>query len=287
MRKRYQIPLLEKQSNVIIGLGDSFTQGVGGWSPATYEKYKNKIEYSKINENEFKEMYNNSWVSQLVTNHLSDFISINLGKLGVGNRAASSELHLNPDINIKNISGGYVIFMLSGLERFDFVNKDFQGSHFFAVWPQKPHEGIVTPNTWKAYEAEVWSEEFSLIESIISIKNVEVFAKAHGMKLILISAFDQRYNKHYFNKKLGKELLKLVDSVPWDRFVYPRNMASCINVLVDLEGKPQDLAYGEFWPYYNSLKEPSRYISNCAHPTVEGYRIIAEEIYNFIKKDRL
>ena len=79
--------------------------------------------------------------------------------------------------------------------------------------------------------------------------------------------------------------MNLADTIPWERFIYPNGMPSCINLLVDLEGKPQELAYGDFWPYYNSLDEPSRYISNCAHPTKEGHNIIANEIYKFIKKD--
>lgn len=278
---------LKNQDKVIIGLGDSFTQGVGGWSRDTYSKYKGKIDYNIITPDEFKEMYNNSWVNQLQKKYFLDHVSINLGKLGTGNRSAAGELYLNPEIKIENASRGYLIFMLSGLERFDFINNDFNNSnHFFSIWPQKPHKGVKTPKSWISYRDEIWSEKFSIVETIISIKNVESFANFHNLKLILISAFDQRYRQEYFKEILGPENNSLVNSIPWDRFCYPRNMNSCINVLVDLEGKPQDLAYGDFWPFYNNLTEPSEYISNCAHPTIKGYEVMADEIYKFIKEDR-
>jgi hypothetical protein len=283
---RYNPPEIFPNSKVVIALGDSFTQGVGAWTDSTYKKYNYKIDFGNLNSEQFKEMYENSWVSQLTKKYLTDYIPINLGKLGVGNRAASSELHLNPNIKFENIKEGFIIFMLSGLERFDFVNKEFRNSNFIAVWPQDPHEHVITPDMWKAYKKEMWSEKFGIAELILSIKNVETFAKAYGLKLILISAFDQRYNKDYFNNVLGKQHKELVESIPWQSFIYPRNMNSCINLLVELDGKPQDLAYGDFWPYYTALDRPSEYITNCAHPTLKGYSVITDEIYNFIKKYR-
>jgi WD40 repeat protein len=275
---------IKNNEKVIIGLGDSFTQGVGGWSEKVYKRFNNKIDYNKLNRNEQLETYKNSWVNVLCEKYFPDHHPINLGVLGIGNRAASSELHLNPRLNLDKASGGYVIFMLSGMERFDFVNDNFESSHFFAIWPTEPHEGTKQPKLWKSYLDEAWGERFAVTETIISIRNVETFCKANKLELILTSAFDQRYTRKYFLETLGNKYESLIDSVPWDRFVYPENYPSFINLLVELEGHPQSMALGEFWPHYNNLPAPSTYISNCAHPTIKGYEVIADKIYEFIRK---
>lgn len=285
MKNTYQVPEIPKNSKVIIGIGDSFTQGVGGWSDSTYKKYNYDINFRNLNSEQFKEMYENSWVNQLSKNHMKNYIPINFGRLGIGNRAAFSELHLTRQSIYSDILEGYLIFMLSGLERFDFVNKNFESVHFISAWPQKPHNKVPIPRSWRAYEKEIWSEAVTVLESLISIKNAEIFAKAHNLKLILASAFDQRYNITKFIDILGEQYADLVYSIPWDRFVYPEGYPSFINLLVELDGKPQSLAYGDFWPYYTSLNKPSEYITNCAHPTLKGYEVITNEIYKFISED--
>ena len=275
------IPL---NSKVIIGIGDSFTQGIGAWTSETNAKYNNKIDYTIMDRTDFKEIYKYGWLGQLCENYLPDYIPINLGRLGIGNRAASSELQLNPELQFENISSGTLIFMLSGLERFDFINNsDFESSHFFAIWPTDPHNGVIHKKLWKAYKEELWNEKFGILECILSIKNAETFAKLHGLNFVITNAFEQRINKEYFLKVLGQENRHIVDSVPWNNFLYPCGQQSFINVLVALDGKPKDLAYGDFWPYYTSLPAPSEYITNCAHPTIRGYSVIADEIYRFLQ----
>ena len=270
-------------SKVIIGIGDSFTQGIGAWTKETYAKYNNKIDYTTMAHDDLMELFKYGWIAQLCRDYLTDHFPVNLGRMGIGNRAASSELHLYPNLNFDNIKGGTLIFMLSGLERFDFINSDFGHSHFFAMWPTKPHSGVKQPKLWNAYRKELWNEKFGILECIVSIKNAEAFAKIHGLNFVLTNAFEQRINREYFLKVLGQENRHIVDSVPWENFLYPRGEQSFINVLVELDGQPKDLAYGNFWPYYNSLPAPSEYITNCAHPSIKGYSVIADEIHKFLR----
>jgi lysophospholipase L1-like esterase len=55
-----------------------------------------------------------------------------------------------------------------------------------------------------------------------------------------------------------------------------------MQLLLRYDGR-EELADGAFYDYYSKLKEPTEYITTCMHPTREGYRIMAEELYNFSK----
>ena len=88
---KYRNPNIPKDSKVIIGLGDSFTEGVGSWSKSTYNKYDGFIDPLNVPKEIYDELYHNSWQCQLSRNHLPDYIPINLGITGKGNRAAAKE----------------------------------------------------------------------------------------------------------------------------------------------------------------------------------------------------
>lgn len=263
----------------IICLGDSFTQGQGAWSKETWKRHNNRIDHKIIRGDLEIEIYNNSWPSQLVKNYLHDYVAVNLGVIGTGNRAAVKELHLNPSINLKDISGGILIYTLSGMERLDLLNKTFPDNrHFDTIWPTPDHESEL----WRAYAKQVWSDKFSTIETILSIKEAETYAKAYNLSLVLTSAFEQRYTKVWFERMIGEEHRELINSVPWDKFFYPAGCLSFIELLLDLEGK-RELAGGCWYSHYTAMKTPSTYITNCCHPTIQGYSVIAKEIFNHLK----
>ena len=81
---------------LIVGLGDSFTQGVGAYSDETYAKHHGKIDVHTSDRKLIKEQYQGSWVKQLCDNHMPDWLPVNLGHAGTGNRSAIKELYLNP-----------------------------------------------------------------------------------------------------------------------------------------------------------------------------------------------
>ncbi len=262
----------------IICLGDSFTQGQGAWSDETWNRYNGRIDHTEINSDLERELYSNSWPSQLVNKHLTDYVSVNLGVIGTGNRAAVKELHLNPSVNLQDVSSGVLIYMLSGIERLDLLNKTFPSNrHFDTIWPTPNHDSEL----WRVYAKQVWSDKFSAIETLLNIKEAETYAKANNLSLVLISAFEQRYTPEWFTRMIGSEHAALIDSVPWDKFFYPQGYYSFIELLLELEGK-KELAGGSWYSHYTKMKAPSKYITNCCHPTIAGYSVIAEEIYKHL-----
>lgn len=278
------LPEIEEGSKLIIGLGDSFTHGIGSWSKEEYDRHNGRIDPIKMNQDMEWTAYENSWVNQLQKNYMKDFTPINLGRMGRGNRAAVKELYLNPKLNFNNAEDGVLIFLLSGIERFDFISREFtEQCHFYTMWPNPGDPGTTNQKLWNVYHSDVWSEKFVVVETILNIKEAELFCKAHGYKLVLASAFDQRITRDYFLDVLGKNSLKLVDSVPWKNFLYPTNCISFLERLLELEGR-KELANGGYIEYYTKLDYPSRYITNCYHPTKEGYSIISQEISEFILK---
>lgn len=281
--KKYRVPRIAPGSKVIIGLGDSFTQGVGSWSKETYAQHNGWINPHCIEQSIKDEMYFNSWVSQLCRNHLTDYIPVNLGIMGTGNRAAVKELYLEPALELHNASEVIVVLMLSGIERFDFINREFQyTNHFYTMWPNPWDKDSSNPKLWECYAKDLWGENFVSLEAMLNIREAEMFCKANGWKFIVSSAFDQRVTRESFLNAIGSEFGHLADTIPWDKFLYPNGCKSFMELLVTYDGHPE-LAAGGFYEYYSKLKYPTEHITNCIHPTTEGYRIIAEEIYKFAK----
>lgn len=279
------IPHIDNNSKLIIGIGDSFTQGVGSWSKETYTEYGGFVDPLRIPEHLAIEMYEYSWVHQLCRNHLTDHTPVNLGILGKGNRASLKELYLNPHINVFDAKEVTVVYMLSGIERFDFINREFTkdgNSHFLAMWPNPWDKNTTHKQLWEAYARDLWSEKFVCLETLLHLKEAEMFCKANGWNLVIASAFDQRITKDNFINKVGEEHVELIESAPWDKFLYPQGCKSFMQLLLRYDGR-EELADGAFYDYYSKLKFPTEYITNCMHPSREGYRIMAEEIYNFMK----
>lgn len=269
---------IQPGDQAVICLGDSFTQGQGAWSAETWKKYNNRIDHTIIKGDLERELYSNSWPAQLAKK-LPELVAVNLGVIGTGNRAAVKELYLNPSLGLENISSGALVYVLSGIERLDLINKTFPATrHFDTIWPTPDHESEL----WRAYAKQVWSDKFSTIETILNIKEAETYARANNLSLVLVSAFEQRYTPEWFERMLGKEHRPLIDSVPWDNFLYPLGHLSFIELLLELEGK-KELAGGIWYSHYTALEAPSKYITNCGHPTVEGYAVIANEIYKHLK----
>jgi len=273
---------IQPGDRAIICLGDSFTQGQGAWSAETWKQHNYRIDHKIIKGDLEREIYANSWPSQL-GKRLPEFVMINLGVIGTGNRAAVKELYLNPGLGLDKISGGVLIYMLSGIERLDLINKTFPANrHFDTIWPSPDHESEL----WRSYAKQVWSDKFSAIETILNIKEAETYAKANNLHLVLISAFEQRYTAEWFERMLDKVHKELIATVPWDKFFYPYNYLSFIELLLELEGK-KELANGSWYSHYTALSTPSKYVTNCCHPTIEGYTVIANEIYKYLKDRNL
>jgi hypothetical protein len=282
----------------IIGIGCSWTQGAAGYPDEITKLYNGRVQQT-LRGNDYavrKYEHENSWVNVLCRDYFPEYTPVNLGTSGTGNRAASLNLHFCDKVDFNN-STGIIIFMLSGFERFDFFNKhpkafpnetindDFYSSGEYshykwrAVWPVSGSDPV-----WNVYAKELWSEEFVATENMMSLLNVQTFAKAHGYKLIVCNAFNP-HDKHQHTDEYLKEYAgKLADKFDWDNSFIHRTTAykSFLEKLIELDGLT-DL--NSFYNYYKNLDWPSKYLSNCngTHPTIEGYKVIAKEIAEFIK----
>lgn len=291
MFKKYQQPI-NKDDFVIIGLGDSYTQGLGAYNKETWDKYGGKISVHLEKPELLEQQYKNSWVN-LLANKLN-CKSINLGHAGTGNRAALKELYFYPEV-MNNVTQGIVVYFLSGLERFDFCSKTMEDehSHFFAMWPNPWDENSPNKKLWEVYADDIYSDKFIVSELMLNLLEAQAFCKARGLRLIVSTAFDHRINRNWFKRVysqkekmfspkkcvLGEEF---IDQFDWSQFFVPEGYGTFMELLCDLEGD-RSLSTGGFYKHFYSLPYPGKYVTNCVHPTVDGHKVIAEEFYKLIK----
>lgn len=281
------MPIIESGDNLIIATGDSFTQGLGAYPETIWQEHNYDIDCVNTDMKLVKKLlpyiYENSWVNQLCKNHLKEYKSVNLGCMGVGNRAAAKELFLNPIYkDILKCNKAIVVYMMSGMERFDFVNKNFpKNGHFYSMWPSLDQNKL-----WECYARDLWSDRFVAIETIINIVDVQNFCKSHNFELILTSGFDNRINIDWFKKSLPDENHYLIDLVNWDKFFYPKGCRSFLELLLKLDGHTDPkILDSDYYKIYYKTGNKSKYITPCVHPSEFGHKIIAEEIYKFISKN--
>ena len=290
---------INEESKILIGLGDSFTQGHGACDIKILDKYKwdDKKMYEEYFHDVVESGFNNSWVNQLCKNHLTDFIPINFGLSGRGNRAAAKELYLHPELNIELAKEKIVVYMLTGYERFDFVNKDYEVGHhkFNTMWPTTDC-GNDLRTVGNEYMNHVWSDRMGLIELLLNIAEVKNWCKVHNAKFILTSAFTPTINKQFMTDHIIGDLLygkeshveKLVNIIDWDEFFYPDGFRCITDYLLSLEERTDLINEFSSWNYYefaygHKKMTPKGYITKCAHPSDDGHKEIAKLLYERIK----
>jgi len=297
---------MNSNTKLLIGIGDSFTQGQGACSEEIWEKYNWNV--TKVPEKDEMEVmdifYENSWVNQLCKNHLTDYTPINLGMVGRGNRAAVKELYLHPELKLETTKEKIVIFMLTGMERFDFVHKELnQHIHFKTMWPSDSNDGE-EKGLWKEYLNHVYSERSATIELLLNITDAQTWCKANGAKLIVTSAFSTDYNNESFYKKIQGDkddpknylygnvhyLAALMTMVNWDNYLKPGGYSCVADMLCHLENRDDLIGIessAKYYDYAYSSKKMSKggYITPCAHPSIKGHTEIAKTMYDFIIKN--
>ena len=260
---------------LLIGLGCSWTEGEGGVPDYHYVmnlrlKGKDTDAVKKI-ENE------NSWVNVLAQDYIGNCDSINLGSRGNGNRAAARYLYLN-NANLQSYEKVIVIFMLSGLERFDVIDPYPSPEHnpvkFFTLWPNN------TTKTYRWYLKNLYSEKAAYWETFFNILEVQTFCKAHNLEFVFCNSFVKDLKLDY-----KKYIKKQIDLVNWDRLInHDIGYTSFLDKIIKEDNKcPEELWY----EYYTALKNPTKYLTPCIHPTIEGYRLIASEIYNWLNYKKI
>ena len=224
--------------------------------------------------------------------------------VGRGNRGAVKELYLHPELNLESIEEKIVIFMLTGIERFDFIHKNLhEHIHFLTIWPDPMAQGDHA-KLWAEYYESIWSDKFGIIEMLLSIAEAKTWCKANNAKLYLVSAFRPEYERQPFIRgimgdiddeenylyKQTEYIKSLVDIVDWKNFIRPNGFKCVSDFLCSLENKDdliEEVGSAKYYKFAGKIKKlsPKGYITNCAHPSQKGHEAIAKSIYESINKE--
>lgn len=306
---------VDSNTNVIIGLGDSFVEGHGAypievWEELGYKKENQDIELNYGSGRYFelhRYHHDNCFLSQLTKKYLVDYIPINFGYSGNGNRACVKALTtMHPDLNLEAAKNKIVIFYVGQFCRFDFFNNYGITGHniFHTIWPHKPgadmNPGI--QELWRGYATSVWNEKTEVLEFISNIVEVQNWCKFNNAKLIVINSFEPKFNKAYIDSVLLRtnewkddEVLKhLIDSINWDNVMpIPGGYDSITDLLSVKEDHPEFVGQEHSWYGWsidyckeNKSFTPNGYFTPCAHPTIKGHELIAKLIFEYIKNGK-
>jgi hypothetical protein len=119
---------------------------------------------------------------------------------------------------------------------------------------------------------------------MMALLDLQTFAKAHNFKVVVANGFNQHHGgiKKYLHDHAGY----IAEKFDWNCFLHDTTpYVAMIQKLVQLDGilKPED--WGAYHQFYYEREWPAKYLTNCqgAHPTVEGYKVVAEELARFIR----
>lgn len=321
---------LERTNKAIIAIGCSFVQGQGTINDELYEKFKwnylgpgaslqpiidNKkkkfllkkypsLKKDLDNEINFTFMeYDNAFVNVLCKKYLKDYTPVNFGLRGCGNRGSIKELYFHPHINWHKIKESIVIYVPSGLERFDFIN-DTSRDHFrwTCMWPHYENVPSKTARRllWEGYNKQLYSDKFEILEQIAHVQELITWCKANNSKLIVTPGFDRRYDREYFNYVLGKHLNRdnevlteqkikfkshqdsqLLDLFPWDKMFKPNGFSTFMDMAMDQEDLENKKDY---YLQFLDNRSPNGWITPCSHPGQKAHDLFAKLLAKHIKE---
>jgi hypothetical protein len=279
---------IKEGDNVIIGLGDSFTQGVGAYSLETWKSIpKNPATYNISGTHFLEEQSQNNWVRQLA-NRLN-YKTFNLGVNGSGNRSTIREMFLNklPD----KLGNVIVILLATGMERYDFIKQldDTTGLNWHQKWqtifPNPESDRGAISKFEKEYFKELWSSRNDAIEFLFNINDAKNYCVSRGYKFLFSTVFDERINKELIKKDLENKS-HLIDLVDWNDFVSPEPYTSLMDMIYRSDGNEYKSMH-DLFALGRTLSVPTKYVTPCAHWTIEGQHKVAEFLYEEIKKRNL
>lgn len=279
----------------IIGLGCSWTQGEGGYPDEIWHQYNGRPQISLRGHCDYHIRHyehENSWVNVLCRDHFTDYTPINLGVKGIGNRAAIEQLYFCDRVDWDN-SENIIVLLLSGFERLDlpgtymqgdgqddgYSNGEYKHYKWNTAWPIDSNHLF-----WKAYAKDLYSEQFVATHQMLSLLNLQNFARAHNCKLVIANAFNQRNEGilEYLKEQTGS----LFDQFDWSTYLHnTTDYVAFVQKLVELDNIMPANEWHGFHQHYFKRNWPAEYLTNCegAHPTIKGYQVIADELASFIK----
>jgi hypothetical protein len=279
----------------IIGLGCSWTQGEGGYPEHIWHEYNGRPQISLRGKCDYHLRpyeHENSWVNVLCRDHFTDHTPINLGIKGIGNRAAIDQLYFCDRVDWDN-SEGIIVLMMSGFERLDlpgtysepngqddgYSNGEYRHYKWNTAWPHDSQNIF-----WKAYAKHLWSERFVATGQMIALLNLQNFADTHNFKLVIANGFNQRNEGiiEYLRNNTGS----LCDKFDWSNYLHnTTEYVAFVQKLIELDNIMDAKHWQGFHQFYFNRDWPAEYLTNCegAHPTIKGYKVIADELAAFVK----
>jgi len=329
---QYEVDLVNegiaRTGKVVIALGCSFVKGAGAYNDELYEQYDYTVEQLAINPQirnmtaqqaiEILNKYptvkvsphknqldyylmeqQNAFVSVLCNKYLNnEYTPINFGLTGCGNMGSISELYFHPSINWEKIRDIVVIYVPSGLERYDFINDGWVDgvARFTCMWPNPSDvSGGPRKKLWEAYKYGLWSDRFQVLEQLKFAQSLVTWCKLKTAKLIVAPGFDTRYNYTYFRESLSNvverdaEQMKvrerplqnpldlaqidgLVSLFPWRNFL--PNFSTFINVALE-DG--ENLPPNDYFKFLGS-GSPKKWVTPCCHPSAKAHDLFAKKL---------
>ena len=248
---------------------------------------KNPATYNISGTHFLEEQSQNNWVRQLA-NRLN-YKTFNLGVNGSGNRSTIREMFLNklPD----KLGNVIVILLATGMERYDFIKQldDTTGLNWHQKWqtifPNPESDRGAISKFEKEYFKELWSSRNDAIEFLFNINDAKNYCVSRGYKFLFSTVFDERINKELIKKDLENKS-HLIDLVDWNDFVSPEPYTSLMDMIYRSDGNEYKSMH-DLFALGRSLSVPTKYVTPCAHWTIEGQHKVAEFLYEEIKKRNL
>lgn len=298
MKKDYYYPYnlenkITEDSKVLIGIGDSFCAGRGACSIEIWEKYGWDMErmYGEGKEEVQLSDAKNSWVNQLCVNHMTDWIPLNLGIAGKGNRSSIKELMINKSLGFEKAKEKIVVFSVSGFERLDFAYDLINNLHFSTLWPfydnDKNGYSVLTQDS----NDSLYSEKFVISEFILNIIDLVNWCNLYNAKLLLISGFTPELNSQHFmdifsssvKTPIGQmELDELISSVPWHKIIRPMGFSCITDMILHLEGLDEFIPEYGFRTVKIETIGTNGFMTKCQHPSEKTHKLLSEIIYEHI-----
>lgn len=282
---------IQPGDNVIIALGDSFTQGVGCYSEDTWRSIPEDEQPSLYNISGQKfldEQGKNNWARQLQQRFLPNYKVMNLAINGAGNRAIVKELYLNElSIHLNNV---IVILLATGIERFDFFkqNDDTSGINWHqkwqTIWPAVTEGRGKIGEIESLYLESIWCSRNDALEFLLNVKDAENFCKVKKYKFLFASAFDEQINRSSLIKLLDdkRDYINIID---WNNFIEIKYRRSFLDMINQINSPPKSV--WEIYDYHRKLRKPENFITPCGHWSIEGSKIVSEYIYKELIKRKL
>ena len=285
---------INEDSKLIIGIGDSFCAGAGAESIETWERNNWDVEKVRYDQIGIEEGYENSFINLLSKKYFPDYIPVNLGMAGKGNRFAIRELFLHPTLNLEKAKEKIVIFVASGFDRLDVVNDiTLPYNHSTTLWPiylnDKNRTGYAELK--RDDGTSIYDEKFVVSELILDFLVLNNWCKLNNAKLLFISGFTPELNMEHFLRWLSETptmdfdktlASKFVSQIPWHRQIKPMGFDCITSMLVHLEGRDDLIPNYGFKNFKPDTFNSDGYMSKCQHPTQKGHGLLCDIVYQHI-----